>query len=227
VNGLPAPARRFAVCALSAAIASTAAACRAKASSQQPVMVTLPNADAQSGPGTDAALEAGLGQGQVDRAGHPLVSVLLIPGPLQDEYNEQPSFEANVPRTLQDAIESRLVGLDTLVLGDAGADPVDWPVPDGGTHPLLPLLLTDVLLVDTGRRCDSDGGFAPSYLEIEREVYLGGAPHTTCGGRTPTENVVDETLTLVVTGDRAAVSQGVAGPTKPAVTTFPYLADPN
>lgn len=171
--------------------------------------------------------EASLGPGQVDRAGHPLVTVLLVPGTLADEYNAQPSFEQNVPRVLQDALEARLVALDTLTLGDAGPDPVDWPIPDGGTHPLLPMVVSDQLLVDTARSCSGDAGFTPSYLDIEREIDLGGSPHTTCGGRTPDENVVDETLTLLVTDGRAPVSQGVAAATKPATATFPYLAAPN
>jgi hypothetical protein len=105
---------------------------------------------------------------------------------------------------------------------------VDWQVPEGGTHPLLPVFVTDVLLVDTGKACSSaDGGFTPSYLDIENEIYLNGPAHTTCGGRTPNENVVDETLTLVVTNGRVPVTQGVTGPTQPATTSFPYLAAPN
>ena len=178
--------------------------------------------------GSDVSVpEAGLGLGPVDRDGHPLVTVLLVPGALQDEYNAQPSFEPNVPRVLQDALEARLVALDTLALGDGGPDPVDWPIPDGGTHPLLPIFVSDVLLVDTALPCTSpDGGFVPSYLDIEREIDLAGAAHTTCGGRTPADDVVDETLTLLVTRDRQPVTQGVPGATRPATTTFPYLAAP-
>lgn len=179
--------------------------------------------------GSEAAFvpEAALPPGQVDRDGHPLVTVLLVPGVYQDAYNEQSTFGGSVDRTLQDALEARLVALDTLTLGDAGPDPVDWDIPEGGTHPLLPMLMTDVLLVDTARACAGDAGFTPSYLDIEREIYLGAAAHTTCGGRTPAENVVDETLTLFVTNDRAPVTQGVPGPTHPAPASFPYLAPPN
>lgn len=220
-------------------------ACRGPSSAgQQPVEVTVPGGDGGQGeggeagaadggdggvgPGADASADAGPAQGQVDRAGHPLVTVLLVPTSLQDDYNAQPSFPGGLPRTLQDGLQSRLVAMDTLALGDGGADPVDWPVPDGGTHPLLPLFLTDVLLVDTGRSCAAaDGGFAASYLDLEREIYLGGPAHSTCGGRTPGEDVVNETLTLVVTGTRGVeVTQGVPGPTTPATSTFPYLADP-
>jgi len=185
--------------------------------------------------GVDAGPDgSGFGVGQVDRAGHPLVTVLLVPSGLQDEYNAQPTFEPAAPRILQDALEARLVAFDTLALGDAGPDPVDWPVPDGGTHPLLPMLLGDVLLVDTSVPCTSaDGGFSSSYLDLDREAYAFGPTHTTCGGRTPNDGVVDTTLTLLVQGPdasaegRAPVTQGVAGPTKLATTTFPYLAPPN
>jgi len=203
------------------------AGCHRVDAGQQEVNVVINGVDA-GGATTEASTEAGLGQGQVDRAGHPLVTVLLVPGALQDEYNAQPSLAGSLPRTLEDALEARLVALDRLVLDDAGPDPVDWPVPDGGTHPLLPMTLTDLLLVDTALPCaTADGGFAASYLDLEREIYLGGPAHTTCGGRNPSEPVVDETLTLLVTGGRAPVTQAVAGPTRPATTSFPYLADPN
>jgi hypothetical protein len=211
---------------LLAAGAALLAACKPAGSGQQPVDVYVPFGD--DGGGDATVPEAGLGLGPIDRDGHPLATILLVPGSLQDEYNAQSSFEPNVPRVLQDALEARLVGLDTLALGDGGPDPVDWPVPDGGMHPLLPMFVTDVLLVDTAKPCTSaDGGFASSYLDLERESLLGGPPHATCGGRTPGENVVDETLTLLVTNGRVAVTQGVSGPSKPATTTFPYLAAPN
>jgi len=201
-------------------------ACKPEGSGQQPVNVYVPfGVDAG---GDSSVQEAGLGLGPIDRDGHPLVTVLLVPGSLQDEYNAQSSFEPNVPRVLQDALEARLVALDTLALGDGGPDPVDWPIPDGGMHPLLPMFVSDVLLVDTSVSCTApDGGFVSSYLDLEREILLGGPTHTTCGGRTPNEDIVDETLTLLITDGRQPVTQGVARPTKASTTTFPYLAGPN
>lgn len=201
-------------------------ACKPTGSGQQPVDIYVPLGDDAGG---DAAVqEAGLGLGPIDRDGHPLVTILLVPGALQDEYNAQSSFEPNVPRVLQDALEARLVALDTLALGDGGPDPIDWPIPDGGMHPLLPMFVSDVLLVDTSLSCTSaDGGFVSSYLDLEREILLSGAAHTTCGGRTPDEDIVDETLTLLITDGRQPVTQGVSGPSKLATTTFPYLAAPN
>jgi hypothetical protein len=197
------------------------------------VYVPMPE-DGRDATVADASTESGFGLGQVDRAGRPLVTVLLVPGATQDEYNAQPTFEANLPRTLQDGIASRIAELDTLVLpGTDASDPVDWP--EGGA--LLPMVLGDTLMVDTSLPCTGvDGGFVASYLDLEREALLPGpAPgpaytHTTCGGRTPTEDVTDKSLTLLVTGDRdggPSVTQGVPGPTRAASTTFPYLAPPN
>ncbi len=219
---------RGAVLALCVA-AVLGAGCTAPTESSTGIDVYVPGADGgDATSGFDAGGDAGgFGLGQIDRAGRPLVTVLLVPSTLQDEYNAQPSFEPTQPRVLQNAVASRLAQLDSLVVGDAGPDPIDWP--DGGA--LLPMLLGDTLLVDTSQSCVSDGGFVPSYLDIEQAVFLGrDAGNTTCGGRTPGEHVIDETLQLMVTANRdggPVVSQGIAGPTKPPSLSFPYLAPPN
>jgi hypothetical protein len=206
-------------------------ACKAPVESDEGLDVFVPGAPDASDATAAEGGEAGLAIGQVDRAGRPLVNVLLVPSSQQDSYNEQPSFEGGVPSVIQSGMEARLVELDTLTLGDSGPDPVDWPVPEGGSHPLLAVFLGDTLLVDTSLPCaGADGGFVRSYFELERQTFLGGPAHVTCGGRTPNEDVVDETLQLLVTRDRdggPVVGQFVLGPTKPSTTTFPYLAPPN
>jgi hypothetical protein len=224
----------FASCA--ALVAFALVSCSAKSNPPSSpgfdVYVPMPEDGGDATMPSDASEEAegGFGLGQIDRAGRPLVTTLLVATDVQDEYNSTSTFAADVPRVLQDSIASRIAQWDTLVLADGGAaDPVDWP--EGGA--LLPMLLGDTLLVDTALPCvGPDGGFVASYLDLEREAFL-DAPsyaHTTCGGRTPNEPVVDETLTLLVTADRPGgpeVTQGIAGPTRPATTTFPYLSAPN
>ncbi len=184
--------------------------------------------------GADAMGPPALSSGQVDRAGRPLVSVLLVPPSQTDAYNASSTFDGPLPRTLADALTSRLRAFDVLSLDGGAGDPVDWPA-EGGAHPLVTMLMTDALLVDTALPCVlPEGGFASSYLDIEREIFPDlfqvDAGHSTCGGRTPTDNVVDRTLSLLVTRDRDGgpiVSQGVNAPSREASTTFPYLAPPN
>ena len=220
----------FAASALSWTLACTGLACNSTGGSSGDD-AAAPVSDA----GADSA-ESGstFGLGQVDRAGRPLVAILLVPGSLVDDYNAAPSFDTPLSRTQQDALSSRLHALDVLELAGGGQDPVDWPL-DGGAHPLLPMFATDALLLDPAKPCISaDGSFLSTYLDIEREVFrlppLSSAGHATCGGRTPADGVVDATLALLVTGNReggAPIVQGVAGPTKQPTTTFPYLADPD
>lgn len=225
-------ARGAAAVACSALVAGALLACtRATPGATSPgfdVYVPMPG-DASETADASGTVDAAFGLGPVDRAGRPLVAVLLVPGITQDTYNALSSFSATVPRVLQDGILARIAVFDALVLeGGAAPDPVDWP--DGGA--LLPMLLSDTLLVDTALPCTGqDGGFVSSYLDLEHEALLPGPPHrhTTCGGRTPNEAAIDETLTLLVTADRDGgpqVTQGVAGPTRAATTTFPYLAPP-
>jgi hypothetical protein len=98
----------------------------------------------------------------------------------------------------------------------------DWPPDDQGVHPLTELLLADFLVVDTSKPF-SDGGF----LEIERAV-LAGRPHSTSGGRSPDDDIVDVLYTLLVGGvDGPQISDGVDRPTQPASRSFPYLNPPN
>jgi uncharacterized protein DUF4331 len=214
----------------------TSAACRTSTNAgSEDANVYVPSGgdaglDADAEAGADGA---GLAMAQVDRAGRPLVSILLVPDSLKDDYNAASTFDAPLSRTLGDGLTARLQALDTLEIGDAGPDPVDWPI-EGGAHPLLPVLATDALLIDTALSCASpDGGFIASYLDIEREIFPdifeSNAVHTTCGGRTPSDDVVDTTLSLVVTRNRRGapqIMQGIAAPAKPPIQTFPYLAEP-
>ncbi len=199
------------------------AACRSAPDSEQPANVYVPPTQAEAGAPTEAGPS---GPQQVDRAGRPLVAVLFVAGSLQDDYNATSTFDASPARTLDDSLLSRIERFDTIALDGGSPDPVDWPA-DGGAQALAAMLSSDALLVDTALPCASDGGFLASYLDVEREAYLGGPAHKTCGGRTPGDAVVDTMLTLVVTAGRAPVSQGISGPARSVATTFPYLADPN
>jgi hypothetical protein len=208
-----------------AALCGLLACGRGSGNSEQGDGAVVPSPTLEAG-AQDAEAGAGFGLGQVDRAGRPLVGVLLVGPSLQDDYNAAPTFDSPLSRTLQDSLLSRLHALDTIALSDGGPDPVDWPL-EGGARDLVTMLAADALLVDVASPCVfADGGFAQSFLDLEREAFLDGSTHTTCGGRTPSDDVVDTMLTLLVTNGRISVAQGVAGPTRAASTRFPYLAGP-
>jgi hypothetical protein len=137
---------------------------------------------------------------------------------VRDIYNEEDAF--NVGQTYVGAYRARLNA--NLSFFDRLDGRTDWPPDDQGVHPLTELLLADFLVVDPSKPFSDDG-----FLEIERAL-LAGRPHTTAGGRSPDDDIVDVLYTLLVGGlDGARISDGVDGPTRPASRSFPYLNPPN
>ena len=139
---------------------------------------------------------------------------------IRDIYNDEDAFDLS--RDYRGAYRARLNA--NLAFLDRLDGRTDWPLDDQGGHPLTELLLADFLVVDTSKPFAED-----SFLEIERAV-LAGRPHTTCGGRPLTDDIVDTLYTVLVGGlDGPRISDGVDQPTQPPSRSFPYLvpADPN
>ena len=182
--------------------------------------------------GADGAADAGAsdaaipGTGRIDRMGRAAINTALDSKALKDAYNREDTYASPFPTDYDVAFEQHLEAFDTLKLDGTNADAVDFS-PTSGVHPLRDPLKLDVLVVDTSKACSAGARFTSGYLEIESELLLGGPKHATCGGRTPNEDVVDKTLTLLVTNGRTPVGDGVSSATKPATLAFPYLAEPN
>jgi hypothetical protein len=91
------------------------------------------------------------------------------------------------------------------------------------------ILADDELYVDTSVGDCAAGASLPNYLAVEARAL--GLPLTSCGGRTPVDDVIDVTYTLLATGGTAKVGDGVdadADPATPAsLTQFPFLNAPN
>jgi hypothetical protein len=80
----------------------------------------------------------------------------------------------------------------------------------------------DFLLVDVSKPFSEDSCF-----EIERAL-LAGRAHTTCGGRSLNDDIIETLYTLVVGGvDGSRIGDGVDHATRPATRAFPYLRSPN
>ena len=166
---------------------------------------------------------------RIERVGRPEVkNMMLAPKDfdqvnrdleIRDLYNMEDAFH------LQDgylgAYRARLNA--NLAFWDRLDDKVDWPPDENGDHPLTDLVLADYLVVDVTKPYVEAG----SYLEIEVAARRGD-DHTTCGGRTLNDDVIDTLFTqLVNAGHGPPIRDGVDHSTRPAGLAFPYLSPPN
>jgi Domain of unknown function (DUF4331) len=180
--------------------------------------------DTSSTPISDICDGKSCATGPIDRMGRVAINTALnLSDDLaKDAYNQEPSIQDWAKNTTFDVNFEK--NLETFDMLDGR---VDWALASG-IHPLRDALKTDVLIVDTGKKCDSSNNFCEGgYLEIEAELLLGGPAHSSCGGRTLNEDVIDKTLTLLVSKGTSAVADGVNAATKPSTHTFPYLPEPN
>ena len=166
---------------------------------------------------------------RIERVGRPEVkNMMLAPKEfdtvnrnleIRDLYNMEDAF--HLGDSYADAYRSRLNA--NLAFWDGLDGTVDWPTDEAGNHPMTDLVLADFLVVDVRKPYVEHG----SFLEIELAARR-GRPHQTCGGRTLNDDVMDLIFTqLVNAGDGPTIRDGVDSATRPASSTFPYLAPPN
>jgi hypothetical protein len=191
---------------------------------------------------------------QLDRAGRPLVKTLLIgayassasQAALRAAYDAAPDASAWRTTTLAGSVTIERELAANLAVFDAfdrGQSPANIPDPGCGNGLLYgppasaasyvaaaDLLADDQIYVDTSKAtCNV-------YLELEVQAASGGAlAHLTCGGRTPSHDVVDVTYSVLAAGvaglNQAAqlaprLRDGVSahGDVK---ETFPFLGPPH
>jgi hypothetical protein len=137
---------------------------------------------------------------------------------LRDIYNLEDAF--HMSKDYRGAYRARLNA--NLTVFDRLDGKIDWPLDVQGTHPLTELLLADYLVVDISKPY-SEG----SYFEIERAI-LDGQAHTTCGGRSLNDDIMDTLFTLLINANNGSrIGDGVSGATVPATPVFQYLAPAN
>ena len=137
---------------------------------------------------------------------------------IRDLYNLEDAF--HMGKDYRGAYRARLNA--NLAAFDRIDGKTDWLPGVNGAHPLTELLLADHLVVDVSKPYAED-----SFFEIERAAIEGRA-HTTCGGRSLNDDVMDTLYTLLINGGAGPrISDGVDQATAPASRTFPYLAAPN
>jgi hypothetical protein len=166
---------------------------------------------------------------RIERVGRPEVKNLLL-GPKQfdpvnqdleirDLYNMEDAF--HLGSSYGGAYRARLNA--NLAFWDRLDGAVHWSPDPTGAHPLTELVLADYLVVDPSKPYAEHGTF----LEIERST-MSGRRYETCGGRSLNDDVIDTLYTFWINGGQGPViSDGVDAASRPASTTFPYLAEPN
>jgi hypothetical protein len=166
---------------------------------------------------------------RIERVGRPEVkNMMLAPKQfdqvnrdleIRDLYNSENAF--GLADGYLGAYRARLNA--NLAFWDGLDGKIDWAPREDGSHPLTELVLADYLVVDVTRPYVEQG----SYLEIEL-AGLRGEAHTTCGGRTLNDDVMDIIFTqLINAGNGPVIRDGVDRSTRPGTLTFPYLAEPN
>ncbi len=157
---------------------------------------------------------------RTDRLGRPEITNVSLFSPkgaeeLRDAYNGEGTFEVSAARmaTYRERLARNVAFYDGL---DGKAE---WS--PKGIESLTTLLLEDFLVVDMAKPCDEN-----SFLEIERSLLKGVKP-TSCGGRRPTDDIMDTMYTLYVAGlNGARVGDGVDKPSRELAKEFPYLVAP-
>ncbi|TCO22343.1 uncharacterized protein DUF4331 [Kribbella steppae] len=166
---------------------------------------------------------------RIERVGRPEVkNMMLAPKQfdpvnrdleIRDLYNLEDAF--GLGPAYQGAYRARLNA--NLAFWDGLDGKTDWAIDEHGDHPLTKLILADFLVVDLTKPYAEQA----SFLEIELAARR-GKTHETCGGRALNDDVIDTIFTqLVNAGNGPVIRDGVDQASRPASTTFPYLAAPN
>ncbi len=157
----------------------------------------------------------------LDRIGRPeITNVSLITPPeekdLRDRYNTDRPFQV-IPAA-KIAYENRIS--NNISYYDSLDKQTNWTTSQ--INSAARILIDDFLVVDMTKPCDKD-----SFFEIESSLLLGKA-HTTCGGRKPTDDIMDTLFTLYISGNGGSkIQDGVSKPSKAISPVFPYLAEPD
>ena len=156
---------------------------------------------------------------QVDRQGrsvvntaliHPFDAVAASKGAAKDAYNAAApatwqTFKAEIAKNL-----AIFDGLD----GNCGNQLLAATTLAAGRYDALAGVLADDQLY-----VNSASGTCTQYLGVELQMA------SDCGGRTPTYDSIDVTLSAAAIGLPAGVTDGVAADDKTVSTTFPFLVD--
>jgi hypothetical protein len=171
---------------------------------------------------------------QIDRIGRPAINTALV-APFaatathdakQDAYNAANNPDAWAQFTTD--IRSNLAIFDSF---DTHADPVTMEIVNGCGNQLAADMGTpryaflSTVLTDDRLYLDTSRATCAQYLGVEANAV--GVANNDCGGRTPLEDVIDTTYSVLAAGTLTGVTDGVSGDDQThSNTVFPYIAEP-
>jgi hypothetical protein len=192
---------------------------------------------------------------QLDRMGRPLIGTALIgvfapaqaQADMRDAYNRAPDPAAwataiiSTGMTIEAQMEMNLAAFDAFdtglgVVGAGCGNAVRYSSPPSTSsyRVVADLFADDELYVDTGIAS------CPIYLALEMQYATTGAgtkAHTSCGGRTPSHDVVDLTYSMLAAGRNGVdpstsdgaptLHDGVAAHADIKESVFPFLGTPH
>jgi hypothetical protein len=196
---------------------------------------------------------------QIDRMGRPLIGTALIGvfAPAQDQaairdaYNrasDPAAWSTTVIRTsvtVETEIEANLavfdawdIGMQLQISGAGCGNALNYlgpPRPPG--DPMSSYRVAADLFADDQLYVDTSHTSCPFYLALEMEAVNVNAPHTTCGGRMPSHDVVDMTYSVLAAGQNGLdvpsnnyapkIHDGVAAHADLKESVFPFLGPPH
>lgn len=164
---------------------------------------------------------------QIDRMGRPAINTAVsdpFDGDATSHGMKQDAYNAATPATgstFEAQFETSLAILDSLDTMCGNQFAADTTKTDSSRYKTLAdVLADDQLYVDTS------SGDCKVYLGVEANA-TGFLANADCGGRTLTEDVVDESYSVLATGMTTGVTDGVDADDKVTTDTFPFLAPPS
>jgi hypothetical protein len=161
---------------------------------------------------------------QLDRMGRPAINTATIEtfsdnttrGMAEDEYNADAN-QASWGGDYAPVMAGALGILDSLD-ATCGNQPAAGMTSDPAAYGTLASVLANDYLVVKGDATEGCG----LYLGVEA-AFL-GVENDTCGGRTPADDVIGTTYSIVAGVFPAPFDDTITAPSKSQVETFPYLA---
>ena len=181
------------------------------------------------------------GPTQIDRMGRPAVNMMLIQSFQSDDIRNAAEDNYNATDNAQSVTDFKSVIASNIAVYDSFVDE------GGDLHACGDNLITNrtSLGASTALGIDADRYNLLAGIFADDQIYVNSAAGSTCsqyfaveftslgmpfpadcGGRAPNVDVINTSYSILMSGKTTGTDDGVAADSKPAASTFPFLANP-